>query len=661
MFSLHVAAVACPATLGGFEHNLQKLFACLESAHASKVDVVVLPLGVLGGVPVGGLAHMASFVEAEAEALAKLAEATRQWRSVCVLGVRIVHGGVLRNAVAVCAAGHIWGLIPQTTPGPWPELEEGIQTDLPSHHMTTWTPPSLRRGKGSIAFAASSVPMGPLLFRLGAWNLLFGINDVQTLAPTGQGMVFQGLCQALPWCFDVECPCPWYVDADCTWRLASRKKVEPGFDFAFARANLCGGGGEWLFAGKAALAQRGHCASTPLLKPGVIQGLLLGEPSGPPYPTAAWVELPFEPQEVAPSFHMAPEVSSRPQGVRIENIQLEAGAAWERALPFGFEWAPAHPPPGQEQLNSGQKPPPGGEGGPAEAMDLLWEALAAGLGEYIEAAGCFQRVGLGLSGGRDSALGLLVAWRWAKAKGGDLRHLVYAFSMPSAHSSAQTRKAAQTLAQELGVSFAEHSIEEACAHALEAAERMLGHKANEVTRQNIQARIRAMHLWNWANSAQALFLQTGNHSEKAVGYTTLGGDLSGGFSPLSDLPKTWVIRLLGHIQTRMPLEGLKQVLSMPASPELAAGQTTEAELMPFERLDVLLEGLLGEGLSGEELVLFAKKRFPEAGETFSQEAQKVEQRVFLNQHKWRQAPPGLRLYSKSLRRFRWPLGFNKPQ
>jgi len=639
MFSLHVAAVACPATLGGFDDNLQKLLAYLESAHAAKMDVVLLPLGALGGMPMGGLAHMASFIEAEAQALAKLAHATRQWHVVCALGVRILHAGVLRNAVAVCARGQICGLVPQTTPGPWPELEEGIQTSLPSHHMTTWKPPALYRPQET--GTSSAVPMGPLLFRLGAWNLIFGINDVQTLTPTGQGMVFQGLCQALPWYFDGGCPCPWYTGEDCPWRADSKQKTAQ--DFAFARANLCGGGGEWLFAGKAALAQRGHCASTPPLKPGIIHGRLLGEPSGPPYPTAAWVELPVEPQESASALHSTREVASKLPGVRIENIHTEEGTAWLKPSPFAFELPPA-------------PAVPAAHPGEAETLELLWEALALGLGEYIEAAGCFQRVGLGLSGGRDSALGLLVAWRWATMKGAPHQR-VHAFSMPSAHSSAQTQQAARTLARELGVSFVEHSIEEACQAERATVERMLGHKANEVTQQNIQARIRAMHLWNWANSAQALFLQTGNHSEKAVGYTTLGGDFAGGFSPLSDLPKTWVMRLLVHIQSRMQLEGLEQVLAMPASPELAKGQTTEAELMPFARLDALLEGLLGEGLSGEALVAFAQKRFPEiSSEALGLEAEKVQKRVFSNQHKWRQAPPGLRLYSKSLRRFRWPLG-----
>lgn len=306
------------------------------------------------------------------------------------------------------------------------------------------------------------------------------------------------------------------------------------------------------------------------------------------------------------------------------------------------------------------------EGGPgdeeAQHMEALWEALAFGLGEYIKTAGCFKCIGLGLSGGRDSALGLLVAWRWAHSQPNPPPYpQVYAFSMPSPYSSPQTRKAAQTLAEELGVCFAELSIEAAYAREKEAVESMLGHAANDTTLQNIQARIRSLRMWNWANSAQALFLQTGNHSEKAVGYTTLGGDFSGGFALLSDLPKTVVIRLLHHIQSRLHLEGLERILALPAGPELAQGQKAEAELMPFPLLDTLLEGLLGEGLLGEGLLAFAQQRLPPMdSQALRKHINRLQRLVFLNQHKWRHAPPGLRLYSKSLSRFYWPLGSPPP-
>lgn len=633
---LNVAALSCPAALGDFEHNLQKLCACLEAAHTQKADLVVLPMGVLGGMPLGGLAHLPSFVEAEAKALATLTHATRHWHPVCALGVRVVHAGTLLHAVAVCAKGQLWGLVPQTTPGPWPELEAGIQTCLPNlPPSATWTPPPL-----PLPLAPGPIPLGGHLFLLNGWILAFGVHETvateMLCAP-----ILQGLCQAYPWHFDFSPTPP--LRAHC----------------ALVRANLCGGGGEWLFAGGATLthAPRGNSPSPPLSTPPFQPAGLYGLLQAPPHNTSIApppnsIALPFEAPPPPPATHLTPRgPSSSPLSPYFENTHVYLHPLWGK---FETESTPAC----GLAINPGDNPNRAYAEGEDEAQNLecLWEALARGLGEYMEAAGCFQCVGLGLSGGRDSALALLAAWRWAKNQGNP-KQLVHAFSMPSPHSSAQTRQAAQTLAAELGVSFAEHPIEAAYEREKKAVELMLGHAASELTLQNIQARIRTMRMWNWANSAQALFLQTGNHSEKAVGYTTLGGDFSGGFALLADLPKTWVVRLLSHIQQRLRLEGLGQIFSMPAGPELATGQTAETELMPFPLLDTLLEGFLGEGLTGKALLHFAQQRLPQVDSTtLYSNVQRIQKLVFLSQHKWHHAPPGLRLYSKSLRRFQWPLG-----
>ncbi len=100
--------------------------------------------------------------------------------------------------------------------------------------------------------------------------------------------------------------------------------------------------------------------------------------------------------------------------------------------------------------------------------------------------------------------------------------------MPSRHSQQTTKSAAHVLAEELGVTLQTISIDEATDREIEATTAMLGGAApTEATRQNVQARLRGQRMWNWANSSGALFLQTGDMSEKAVGYTTIGGDLEG--------------------------------------------------------------------------------------------------------------------------------------
>ena len=124
--------------------------------------------------------------------------------------------------------------------------------------------------------------------------------------------------------------------------------------------------------------------------------------------------------------------------------------------------------------------------------------------------------------------------------------------MPSRHSQERRATAAETLARELGVHARSRPDRRGHrARDARSSTRMLGGQPpTELTRQNIQARMRGQRMWNWANSSGALFLQTGDMSEKAVGYTTIGGDLEGALSVIANVPKTVVIALLERLQAR---------------------------------------------------------------------------------------------------------------
>jgi NAD+ synthase (glutamine-hydrolysing) len=256
-----------------------------------------------------------------------------------------------------------------------------------------------------------------------------------------------------------------------------------------------------------------------------------------------------------------------------------------------------------------------------ELLDDFFEALALGVADYYRKVGAFQGIGLALSGGRDSLLTLLVAWRTVqllhpelegaalKAKVGSL---LTAFAMPSRYSSEGTRGAAARICDDLGVTLKELSVEEAFVRELEATATMLGpgSEPTELTRQNIQARIRGTRMWNWANSSRALFLQTGNMSEKALGYTTVAGDLEGSFSVIANLPKTVVIALLERLGDRFAFPGIEATLATMPGPELAPDQSGEAELMPYEVLDACLYLHAAEKLSAEEVVRALTGMFP---------------------------------------------------
>ncbi|HSN97753.1 MAG TPA: NAD(+) synthase, partial [Candidatus Nanopelagicales bacterium] len=215
--------------------------------------------------------------------------------------------------------------------------------------------------------------------------------------------------------------------------------------------------------------------------------------------------------------------------------------------------------------------------------------------------------------------------------------------------------AAAQLAADLGVACTVAPIEEAFARELDATGAMLGGdtQITELTRQNIQARIRGQRMWNWSNSSGALFLQTGNMSEKALGYTTVGGDLEGAFSVIANLPKTVVIALLDRLLRRYEFEGIRRTLDTVPGPELAANQSGEAELMPYEVLDACLYLYGAEKLASDEMAEALPSLFPDREPAAlrawaSKFARLFTQSIF----KWVQSPIAIHLGSLDLDRER---------
>jgi NAD+ synthase (glutamine-hydrolysing) len=236
-------------------------------------------------------------------------------------------------------------------------------------------------------------------------------------------------------------------------------------------------------------------------------------------------------------------------------------------------------------------------------LDELYDALILGLRDYYEKVGVFNTFIVALSGGRDSALCLLLAVEAAKSfKEGRnpddyVKHVKTVYLPNAAFSSAETEAAARALAEELGVPFGVVPIDDEAKLALEKVIELTGDekKVTALTKQNLQARIRGTMMLNWANCEAGLVLVTANLSEAAVGYTTTGGDNQGGFSPIANVPKTLVSRLLDYIAQRDNITAIEQILAIPPSAELAEDQRDETDLMPYIVLDDLL-------------YLFARKR-----------------------------------------------------
>ena len=299
-----------------------------------------------------------------------------------------------------------------------------------------------------------------------------------------------------------------------------------------------------------------------------------------------------------------------------------------------------------------------------EFCEELLDALALGVGDYFEKIGCFKTIGVALSGGRDSLLCLYIARRYLdrrfaaldengrRAKAGEI---LRAFFMPTRYSSPETRAAAEATAAWLGAPLAIVSVDEAFESELAAVEKMLqpGEQLTQAARQNVQARVRAERMWTWSNCAAGLFLQTSNMSEKAVGYSTIGGDGEGAIAVIANLPKTVVNYLLDYLHEKTASDAIRLTLIKPATAELAEEMEDERDLMPFPVLDACFALFAGEKMAPDEVEQALVALFPDEDRARLAEWTRKFARLFVQSiYKWVQAPLSLHVGNLDLERER---------
>jgi NAD+ synthase (glutamine-hydrolysing) len=300
----------------------------------------------------------------------------------------------------------------------------------------------------------------------------------------------------------------------------------------------------------------------------------------------------------------------------------------------------------------------------AEFCEDILDALTLGVGDYFEKTCAFKTIGVAISGGRDSLLCLLIARRYVDRRyemlpkverDAHAREILRAFFMPTRFTSPETRVAAEQTAAELGVPLATSDIEDAFARELVAVAAMLqpGEVVDAATRQNVQARIRAERMWSWSNSAGGLFLQTSNMSEKAVGYTTIGGDMEGALSVIANVPKTVVNYLLDYLLETTGSEAIRATLKKPPSAELDDDMEDERDLMPFPVLDACFALYAGEKMDPGEVGTVLLAMFPgEPRERVLAWSAKFARLFTQSIYKWVQAPLSLHVGNLDLERER---------
>ena len=316
-------------------------------------------------------------------------------------------------------------------------------------------------------------------------------------------------------------------------------------------------------------------------------------------------------------------------GRRLRDVRRRALARGRR--PREIQVIELSPPVAQDDV---RHPAPKPQVDDLEQMRL---ALELGLRDYVTKNG-FGDVVIGVSGGIDSAL---TAALCVEALGATRVHCV---SMPSRYSSEGTRRDARRVAELLGTDFRELAIEPMVdAYDAVLAEHFAG-REQDLTEENLQARIRGTLLMALSNKFGWLVIATGNKSELSVGYSTLYGDLAGGFALIKDVYKTDVFRLAKRLNERAGRELIPQsIIERAPSAELRADQLDEDSLPPYPKLDRVLEAYVELDRSREEL----------SQDGFDRDV--VERALALvdrAEYKRRQAPPGVKLRPKAFGRDR---------
>jgi NAD+ synthase (glutamine-hydrolysing) len=270
-----------------------------------------------------------------------------------------------------------------------------------------------------------------------------------------------------------------------------------------------------------------------------------------------------------------------------------------------------------------------------DPLESVYEALVVGVRDYVN-KNRFPGVVLGLSGGIDSALTLAVA---ADALGPER---VEAVMMPFRYTAQMSVEDAAEQSARLGVSHKVIPIESLYdAFMASLAEEFEG-LAPDTTEENIQARCRGVLLMSISNKKGSLVLTTGNKSEMAVGYSTLYGDMAGGFDVLKDVPKTLVYELARHRNSKNPVIP-ERVITRPPSAELAPDQKDQDSLPDYEVLDRILEMYIEDDMSAEAIIA---EGLPRA------DVERAIRLVDLNEYKRRQAPIGVRITRRGFGRDR---------
>lgn len=562
---IRVASATPEVTIGDIPLNADRIAELYDEAHSNHVSLVTFPELSLTGYSLGDLVQSQALLDEARSYLDTLARYTIRKQTAAVVGLPIQVGNGLYNAAAMLADGKILGIVPKQHLPTYKEFYE-------KRWYQTWDSDDTIE----ITIGAQQVPFGP--------HQLFNIA---------------GSIVGIEICEDV-----WVPDSPNV-KLTSNGAhiiVNPSASPEIAskssyRRNLIA-----ITAGKLACAYvYAGADSSESTMDIVMSGHALINESG----KILAERQPFSQDKRLTIADV--DVSH----LRLDRMQNSNYPVLRTITP-----TPSFVSPEQQDLRRHIDPHPfiphGATEQVAERLEEVFTIQSVGLAERIKSSG-IKKVVLGLSGGLDSTLALLVAERAARRLNIAPRDLIETLTMPSQASSKRTQSNAVDLAQALGIPSTTIPIGELSATQLQA----LDHSGIEdVTFQNTQARIRTALLFNRANQLNGLVLGTGDLSEIALGWCTFGGDHLSHYNVNASVPKTLVRHLVAHASEQVNDQAKKillDIIDTPVSPELTGdgtlNQETESLIGPYELHDFFLYQFVRYMDPADKVLYLAEKAF----------------------------------------------------
>lgn len=540
---VRVAAATPEVSVGDVTTNIERVASLYDEAALQDTSLVVFPELSLTGYSIGDLVQSPGLLAEARHGLAVLAEATRDRNSAMVVGLPLAVGNAIYNCAALLADGEIQGIVPKQHLPTYKEFYE-------KRWYQTWDD----RNNTTITIEGRPVTFGrDQLFAVAGSTVGIEIcEDLWVTAPPHQRLMANGADIIVN-----PSASPEIVSKSDYRRRLIGMTASKYCVYVYSGADSSESTMDVVMSGHAIVNENGHQLAE---RRPFTRGQRLT------YADADRSHVLFNRRQDT-NYPNQGDITVTPTAVTAEQVDLRRSIDTRPFIPKGTP----------EQV--------------AERLEEILAIQAIGLAERIRATG-IRKVVLGLSGGLDSTLALMVAQKAADRLGIAPGQLIETITMPSHASSERTQSNAVKLAAALGIPNEEIAIGELADAQLAA----LSHTGDQdVTFENTQARIRTALLFNRANQNGGMVLGTGDLSEIALGWCTFGGDHLSHYNVNASIPKTLVRHLVRHASTQVGDDArviLEDILDTPVSPELTGdgtiSQETENIIGPYELHDFFL-------------------------------------------------------------------------